>query len=100
MVQGITPTITMNFANTVDFSEITNMYFTLTQGRHVIKKTGEDVVISGHSVSVYLSQVDTIKLEVGEAEIQLNWAYADGSRACSNIVTIEISKNLLREVIE
>ena len=38
-------------------------------------------------------------MSVGQARLQLNWVYNGGERACSNIVSIEVTKNLLNEVL-
>jgi len=52
-------------------------------------------------VSVALSQQETLSFKSGvPAEIQLNWLYENGSRAATRVKTIDLSKNLLREVLE
>lgn len=100
MVQATTPTFVLTLPNTVDLTEIENMYFNLQQNGTVIKKTGEDLVIDGQTVSVYLSQAETLQILSGTASIQLNWTYANGARACSDIVSVPVSGNLLKEVVE
>lgn len=97
MVQATTPTIIMELPDTVDLTEAQTVVFTLTQGCTLIQKVIEDA--EAQSVSVYLSQEETLGLRNGNAQIQLNWAYPDGSRACTNIVTIFVTPNLLKEVI-
>lgn len=100
MVQATTPTFVLTLPNTVDLTQIENMYFSLRQNTTEIKKTGEDLVIDGQTVSVYLSQAETLPILSGTASIQLNWTYANGARACSNIVSVNVSGNLLQEVVE
>lgn len=100
MVQATTPTFVLTLPNTVDLTQIENMYFSLQQNGTVIKKTGEDLVIDGQTISVYLSQEETLPILSGKASIQLNWTYANGARACSNIVSVPVSGNLLKEVVE
>ncbi|MBQ2452333.1 MAG: hypothetical protein II276_02615 [Bacteroidales bacterium] len=100
MVQATTPTFVLTLPNDVDPSDFANIYFTLRQKNVLIEKTGTDLTIDGQTVSVYLSQAETLQLVSGAAQIQLNWTYANGSRACSNIVSVQVTENLLKEVVE
>lgn len=100
MVQATTPTFILTLTNDVDPSDFANIYFTLRQKNVLIEKTGTDLAIDGQTVSVYLSQAETLQLVPGAAQIQLNWTYANGSRACSNIVSVQVTENLLKEVVE
>lgn len=97
MVQATTPTIIMNLPNTVDLTQAQTIVFTMTQGSTVIKKVITDA--SAQQVSVYLTQDDTLGLSNGIAQIQLNWTYSNNSRACTNIVNINVTPNLLKAVI-
>ena len=97
MVQATTPTIIMNLPNTVDLTQAQTIVFTMAQGSTVIKKVITDA--SEQQVSVYLTQDDTLGLSNGIAQIQLNWTYSDNSRACTNIVNINVTPNLLKAVI-
>lgn len=100
MVQATTPTFLLTLPSSVDLSLIHKMLFTIEQGSTEICKSSDDLDISGQVVSVYLSQEETLKFKKGPAKLQLNWTYPDGKRACSNIVTIDVSPNLFAEVIE
>ena len=100
MVQATTPTFVLTLPNTVDLSLAQNIYFTLRQGATVIEKTGADLTIDGQTVSVYLSQTETLNLYEGQALLQLNWTYADGQRACTNIASVSVVENLLKKVVE
>lgn len=100
MVQATTPTFVLTLPNDVDLTEPNHFFFTAQQGNTVIQKSDEDLVIDGHTVSVYLTQEDTIKFLSGNIRIQLNWTYDDGSRAASEIATVRVTENLLKEVIE
>lgn len=100
MTQATTPTFILTLPNTVDLSEVANIYFSLRQNGVQIEKDGEDLTVDGQTVSVYLSQAETLQLISGTAQIQLNWTYANGARACSNIVSVKVSENLLKEVVE
>jgi hypothetical protein len=70
----------------------------LEAGKHVYtEKTITDA--EAHQVSVFLSQTDTLGLSNGTAQVQLNWTYPDGNRACTNIVNIDVTPNLLKAVM-
>ena len=97
MVQATTPTIIMNLPETVDLTQAQTIVFSLVQGSTNIKKTITDV--EAHQVSVFLSQTDTLGLSNGTAQVQLNWTYPDGNRACTDIVNINVTPNLLKAVI-
>ena len=99
MVQGTTPTFILTLPNTVDLGAISNLYFSLEQGTTKLRKTGNELSINGQDVSVYLTQAETLKFNTGRANLQLNWTYPDGSRACSNIVNVNVGLNLIKEVV-
>ena len=100
MVQATTPTFILTLPDTVDLSQAANIYFTLRQKNVLVEKASDDLTVDGQTVSVYLSQAETLQLVSGAAQIQLNWTYANGSRACSNIVSVQVTENLLKEVVE
>lgn len=100
MVQATTPTFILTLPSDVDLGEAAHVYFTLKQKNAEIVKEDTDLTIDGNEVSVYLSQAETLQLVSGAAQIQLNWTYANGSRACSNIVSVQVTENLLKEVVQ
>lgn len=100
MVQATTPTFILTLPDTVDLSQAANIYFSLRHKNVIIEKSNDDLTVDGQTVSVYLSQAETLQLVSGAAQIQLNWTYANGSRACSNIVSVQVTENLLKEVVE
>lgn len=99
MVQATTPTFILTLPGSVDPSNMENVYFSLVQNNVNIMKTDQDITIDGQSIYVSLSQVDTVKLIPRTAKIQLNWTYPNGNRACSQIVQINVTENLLKEVV-
>lgn len=100
MVQATTPTFVLTLPETVDLSQAANIYFSLHQKNVLIEKSNNDLTVEGQTVSVYLTQGETLQLAPGMAKIQLNWTYPNGARACSNIVSVSVSENLLKEVVE
>lgn len=100
MIQYTTPTFILTLPETVDLSLAQNIYFTLTQGEDVeITKSGESLVVEGQNVSVFLSQEESGRFSKGKASLMLNWTYANGARACSTIVAVDVGRNLLDEVV-
>ena len=100
MVRGTTPTFRLYLNDEyVDLTQAVNVYVSFKQKDTLITKTGEDLDITENEVDVYLSQAETLKFIKGDVEIQLNWTYLDGRRACSNIITIEVDKNLIGDVL-
>jgi hypothetical protein len=102
MTQGTTPTFTLTLPSDsgIDLTEAAHVYFTLAQGSAIVEKSDSDLTISALSVDVYLTQADTLRFQIySDAEIQLNWTYADGSRGCTHVKTILIDKNLHKAVI-
>lgn len=101
MIIGTTPTFTLTLPNTINLGDAEHVKFTIEQFGQVITKDENDMTISTNVVTVKLDQEDTISFGDGiEAEIQLNWTYADGTRMASNVVTIPMDENLYKDVIE
>ena len=99
IVRGTTPTFVLQFPENVDLTEATNVYVTFCRYNNKITKDTDDVDIEAHSISVYLTQKETLDLGTGPVEIQANWTFGDGKRAASKITTCELTKQLLPEVL-
>lgn len=99
--KGTTPTFTLTFpANSgVDLTQAANVYVSFS-GSKRIEKTGDALTISERSVSVYLSQEETLALSDGVTQIQVNWTFGDGSRCASDIVKCQIGDNLIERVVQ
>lgn len=104
LIIGTTPTFTLTVTDDedLDFNEAENIYFTIRQGSIKYTKSGEDIqIVDAQTLQVSLTQEETLSFRYNlDAEIQLNWTYANGARAATIIKTITLSKNLIREVIE
>lgn len=102
MIRGTTPTFKLLLNDEeVDLTAAANIYATFKQGTVLITKTGEDLTVTEHEVDVYLNQEESLKFKEGDKlEVQLNWTYNDGKRACSNIIKIDVGRNLLGSVAE
>ena len=63
--------------------------------------TPADNAVAAHSVSVYLTQRDTVWLNSARpVELQLNWTYSTGQRGMTKIKTVEVDRNLVPEVLQ
>lgn len=99
MVQATTPTFILTLPDTVDLTQANHIVWTLEQGKSKISKSDDDLTFDAHTVTVSLTQEETLRLAKGTAQMQLNWSYADGSRACSNIANVPVDPNLYKAVI-
>lgn len=101
MIRGTTPTFQLKITDdSVDLTQALNVYATFKQLGFQIDKSGEDIEVYEKQVDVFLSQEETLQFGDGNLEVQLNWTYGDGSRAASNIKTIQVTKNLIGSVLE
>ena len=103
MYRATTPTITFKFPNNIDMTQASDVKVTFRSSRsgYELTKESDDLVITEHSVSVLLSQEETLEFAGRSTEAQINWLYNEGTvvkRACSNIVALTINENLLDEV--
>jgi len=97
--QGVTPTFILKIPNSVDLTLAENVYATFKQGMIKVTKTGDEIEVNEHQVSVYMGQTETLRFEKGYVDVQLNWVYADGKRGETNIAKVEWDITLLREVL-
>lgn len=99
--QYTTPTVSLTFTDEdLDLTAATNVYVTFKSSKTEITKTGTDLTVAEKQIDVKLSQAETGSLGTGGIQIQANWTDATGGRAASNIVTYDISKQLLQRVVE
>lgn len=104
MVRGTTPTYIFTFPEDIDLSVAEAVYVTFANKQYqtLLEKTGDELEISGNTVSVFLDQEETLRLQRNEVYIQINWTYDDDGvtkRACSEILRDEVGRNLINEVI-
>lgn len=98
-----TPTLPMSVPVALTGADV---YVIIKQGQRKLLKTGADVVAvydseSGKTeLSVTLTQEETgAFLAEKRATVQVNWIFPDGTRDATNIQQIDVSENLLSEVI-
>lgn len=105
MIRYTTPTLPMTVPVDITGADIR---VSIEQGAtRKILKEGTDVTATYNStagvteLSVSLTQAETGMLLAGrQAKVQVNWIFANGVRDATLVKTIDISENLLNEVIE
>lgn len=108
--QGTTPIETFDVPQNFDNC---NVYVTIDQNGNQITKASRDsadIEITKHydddgnftysSVAMFLTQDETLSLEVGKARAQIRWVDFVGMAYATDIGTINIEESLLQEVIE
>lgn len=106
MIRGTTPTFTFTIKNKdVDLTTAQNVYVSIVHGNYSIEKTGDELEITQRTVSVWLTQEESLSLGEGiNAEVQINWTYLDPDgetvrRAATRVKSFQVSKQLLKRVI-
>lgn len=100
MVQATTPTFILTLPDSIDLSNADHVVFSIEQDFIAVHKDETDMTIETNVITVKLDQEDTVHLTKGNAKIQLNWTYSDGSRASSKTKIIPVDENLYKDVIE
>lgn len=102
MRRGSTPTNT--FRLSIDLSQAT-VYIDYEQGGDiVIEKTGDDLTFGedeqGYTITLELSQEDTLAFRSGSVDIQLRYVMPNGAADASNIVSTNVARIIKDGVIE
>lgn len=98
MIRGTTPTHIFNV--NVDLTDADVIYITYKQSDSiVVEKEKSDCTITADSVSVTLSQEDTLKFNTAAVEIQIRARFPDGSAIASNIMQTTATRILKGGVI-
>ena len=97
---GTTPTFVFTLqSNDVDLTQAAHVYVDI-KGAQVISKSDADLTVTEKTISVYLTQEETLSLGTGLIKFQANWTYTGGQRGGSAIGEYIFSDNLRREVLE
>lgn len=99
MRRGTTPTLTCK----IDGADLTNChsFVTIRQGGYELDIENPEVVATetGCTITIILTQEQTLKLKAGIIEIQIRWITSDGTALATNIETVEVHKILKQGVI-
>lgn len=100
MRRGTTPTIAIK-VHGCDLSKFETIYVTFGQGTNLVDKTGEDLEIEGDTVSVFLTQEDTLLFDSRKrtVEVQIRAVSEGGVAVASNIRQIPVDAILKEGVI-
>lgn len=93
MYKGTTPTLTFTFTS-FNPSEAEKLILTMASGRTKWEFTEADVTCDETSVSITLSQEQTLAFPVGTVTAQFNFLMPDGSRFVSIPKQFGVEKNL------
>lgn len=100
VARATTPTFTLTFTEEgLDLTTASNVYVTFEQKDVNFTKQGADLDIEEKAIDVFLSQEETLQFQIGMVDVQANWTMANGRRASSDVKQVEISKQLLRQVV-
>ena len=110
MRQGTTPIVTFEVEQNFDNC---NVFVTIDQNGEQITKSSRDSAdieitknydddgeFESSSVAMYLTQAETLSLEVGKARAQIRWVDFIGDAHATDISTISVEESLLQEVID
>lgn len=100
MYKGTTPTFTFTFSD-FDPTSAVAIIVTLSADRKtpIIEKDESELTIDSTSVSLALTQEETLAMPSGNVYAQLNFLMNDGSRCATNIMSVDFSRNLHSEVM-
>ena len=100
MFRGTTPTIQVNLSN-VDFTNVSELWFTISQlGRVIINRELDEVTIEGTTISVTLTQEETLALRANaNTRLQVRLLMADGCAMATPIVKLDVNAILKDGVI-
>lgn len=95
-----TPTFSLRFSEqALDLTQAANVYVTFTMGWQKLTKHGSSLVVSEKQIDVHLSQEECGLFDCGQVSIQANWTDNAGDRCASDVAYIDITPQLLKEVI-
>ena len=110
MRQGTTPIVSLEIA--VDFDNC-NVFVTIDQDGEqitkssresddieIVKRYNEQGEFDHSTVAVYLTQPETLGLEVGKARVQVRWIDILGDAHATDIGSFKVDESLLEEVID
>lgn len=101
MIRGTTPTFQLKINDeSVDLTTADNVYVTFAYMKWSLTKTGDDLDVYAQEVDVYLSQTETLSFPKASVDVQINWTFDNGKRACTTIASVKVTKNLIERVLE
>lgn len=96
---GTTPTVIIEIEGEVNFNGTESFLATIEQGSLTVNIEAERVAVDGNYVSIELRQQDTLRFREGDAIVQVNWNYPDGTRGAIEQMEIELLPNAYKKVM-
>ena len=95
MVRGTTPENIFKLPFILD--DVKSLYVTYSQGNTVVlDKAIDDVIIDGNTITVKLTQEDTLKFSNAQVNIQIRFKTNQGKAMASNIISTYVN-NVLKD---
>lgn len=102
MYQGTTPTLVLRVKNR-DLTGAT-VFVSIRTGTNVITKTGTDLAMTASDedtiVVCTLSQIETLKLNEGDAQVQIRFVDSTGTALATTKAKARVNDVLYKRVIE
>ena len=95
IIKGTTPTFIFTFAN-FDPTTAEKIIASFSNGLEIAET---DMDITEESISVWLSQQQTLSMPQGGVTVQFNFLFQDGQRVATTAERIEWENNLHNEVM-
>lgn len=105
-IAGTTPTFTLTFnEQDLDLTQASHVYVTISgdDGTPIVTKKDGQLTVEAKSISVFLTQAETLPLADRITLIRANWTYQSGGvtrRACSKKKLLYWEPNEMDMVIE
>lgn len=101
---GTTPEFIFDFssdpaASELDLTLMDHVYVTFTSGVKSFNKSDEDLTITAKTITVSLSQEDTLKFG-RTVQMQANWTFNNGKRGSSDIWEYSMGEQLCKKVLD
>lgn len=100
MIQYTTPT-NKHVVKGIDLTGC-DVWVSYEQGKRELDMKAADVAFDGEdtTITVRFTQGQTASFKVGEAKVQVNWVYPDGTRDATGQKSVRIEPNLLNREVE
>lgn len=102
--RGSTPTYNFKlkdeYTESVDLTLANHVYVTFEQGKVELRKQDTDLGITSTTITLHLTQKETLSFKKGSLDIEINVTYDDGGRAISQTYKDEVLQSVEDRVLE
>lgn len=100
MTRGTTPSYIISFKEDIQFSDVSLWTVTLKQWQQSVQFDDPVVDLEEKTLTVTLTQEQTLGFQKGAVELQVRGLFADGTAFASNIGCVPINPILDERVLE